>query len=378
MSEFPINNSSLAKKQLNQKKLNKSPHIWNNSPKPIHMPTHESPNAEPLDVFSPSTLDYGHHINYIKNVNPNDINTEHQSSGQALANQLKPLDPTIPYNVDQFANLPSEKFDIKKDQESIDRNREDIHSDLGHGKMSTLNFNADIGAQQIAQNLREKEILVSKDENGNEKPAYVLISSGHSPAIARELGSWTTKDNNGQERYLYDTSVYAPKGEWTDNATGLKIMTYGAQMWGDQIAKDKERIKQEGLESAGGVAIALNGHRGDSNHPADTEKLRANINPNKMLGSPEKFLEDLKRRGLNRVVIATEHYIPHGQSPDTPNILSLEHLHNSEDLMVDGGFDETNKDLYDYMKKLEALDPDLEIIVVGVDSRIGNKKSEYH
>ena len=97
-----------------------------------------------------------------------------------------------------------------------------------------------------------------------------------------------------------------------------------------------------------------------------------------MLGSPEKFLEDLKRRGLNRVVIATEHYIPHGQSPDTPNILSLEHLHNSEDLMVDGGFDETNKDLYDYMKKLEALDPDLEIIVVGVDSRIGNKKSEYH
>ena len=172
------------------------------------------------------------------------------------------------------------------------------------------------------------------------------------------MAEMTRIDKNKDTQYMFDTSIYMPMGGWTTAKIRLAVASQGAQIWGDRIHEIKTRYRKEGMLSAGGVAIALNGHRGDS---LTSENQNANIDPCSMLGSPKEFSEQLRRRGLNRVVIVTEHYV---KEPEKPNILPFEHLRCSKGY----SFDEANKDLYEYMKLVMELG--IEVVVVSGEQRV--------
>jgi hypothetical protein len=149
-------------------------------------------------------------------------------------------------------------------------------------------------------------VITQRNATGFEQPSFVLISHGHSIAGLAELAKWTQKVPGQAEQYLFDTSVYMPEGKWDAKESNPRynVATKGAQVWGDEIAAAKTDHQSNKLTAAGGVAIALNGHRGDTSLDSTGT---ANINAEVMLGSVDAFLATLKARGLSKVVVVTEH-----------------------------------------------------------------------
>jgi len=159
---------------------------------------------------------------------------------------------------------------------------------------------------------------------------------------------------DGDEQYLFETSVYVPMGEWTSGVQNLYGVTRGVQIWGDEIARRRGMHASSGRAHAGGVAVALEGHRGELGFLSGGH---ANIDVEQMLGSVNSFAADLGRRGLSRVVVVTEHY---ALSKTKPNLLTLENLN-------EGFFGSSNEDLYQYLVMLRSLG--VEVIVVSGEQR---------
>lgn len=282
-----------------------------------------------------------HKEDFLTGFDPRKVNIKNQNAAE-LIEQLKPLDPTLPFNAEQLSIA-------KKDDLLLPEDR----------WITPNNINADLGFQHnLAKVLREK-IVTTIDKTGVERPSAVIITSGHALAGLAELSKWTRKNKDGKEEYLFDTSIYMPKGGWTASEVRLDVATKGAQLWGDVIEASKNRYQKGGIKGAGGFAIGLNGHRGDFDL---TTFKTANIDPVKMLGKPDQFVKNLRDRGLNRLVIVTEHFVPIGGDPNKPNIRPLEDLRDPLAF-----FSKSNEDLYDYMIDLQKLD--IEVIVVSGDRR---------
>jgi hypothetical protein len=292
--------------------------------------------------YGTQTLAEGHKNDFLTNFDPRKVNTKAQTNGAELADQQRPIDTSLPFNTEQITGAIYKTMD---------------NYGMGSDNTAAVNMNSDLGLQYTLKNILRKQVITKMDGSGIEQPSFVLISSGHAIAGLAELSNMTRTNPDGKEQYLFDTSVYMPIGKWSPDYVRTNVSSQGAQIWGDQIEKNKQDQKK--MTSAGGVAIALNGHRGDDGF--STQAGTANIDPEKMLGTPEEFKMDLEKRGLKKVVIVTEHYV---KDPDKPNILTLEHLRDSDFPT----FDEANKDLYGYMKQVAALG--VEVIVVSGEQRV--------
>jgi len=290
--------------------------------------------------FGKITLPSGHRTSFISEIDPKKINPIDQNNKE-LAEQLRPLDSRVPYNAEQvLLNL-----NIKMTPEST----------------LAVNLNSDLGLQKTVKDILRRSVITSIDEKGIEQPSFVIFSQGHSIAGLAALADWTRKDATGKDQYLFDTSLYMPQGKWTpDKNVRTDVATIGAQVWGDSIAAAKRDHIENGRTSAGGVAIALNGHRGDFTISEPTLG-EANIDPVRAFGKPENFVALLRDRELKKVVIVTEHYV---SDPTKVNELPLSILKNSDS----NTFDNANKDLYDYMESLQKLG--IEVIVVSGEQRV--------
>ena len=140
------------------------------------------------------------------------------------------------------------------------------------------------------------------------------------------------------------------KGDVTPSA-----ITQASQFWGDEMERIKADHKKNNRTSLGGIAVALNGHRGD------TEEGRpGNIDPKQMFGEISELKSLMQARGMKKIIVITEHLV---KDPDKVNILPLDVLQNSKF----PEFDASNKDLYDYLK--EAKKQGIDIVVVSGEQR---------
>jgi hypothetical protein len=237
-------------------------------------------------------------------------------------------------------------------------------------KLNTVNLNADLGFQYTLREILRKEILISKDSEGQEQPNFIILSHGHPLAGLAELAKMTTTTNDGQKKYLFDISIYLPSGAWNEKANRLGAINDHALIWGKSIRDTKSKYLNEKIHSAGGIAIGLNGHRGDlqySNLDQSNGKWgcgTANIDAEAMLGKPKDFVKMLKKRGFHKVVIITEHYV---KDPNKVNYLDIEDLSNSRQPGA-VTFDFANRDLYEYMKMVKTFG--VEVIVVSGEQRV--------
>jgi hypothetical protein len=249
----------------------------------------------------------------------NKINTTSQSTGKELAAQLIPLNSEVQrfHNPEQIDTIPS------------------IDSSIASME---LNLNADLGLQYKLRQMRENGIIVDRKEDGKEQPNFVIISHGHSIPGVTEMAKMRTQDG----KYLFDVAVCMPLGTWRAGASRTGPMTTEAQLWGDELERERNNNRQ--LQWAGGIAVALNGHRGDLDYNMP-DKRAANIDPKAIFGSVEDFEKFLLSKNMKRIVIVTEHLVAdHTKN----NYLPLDILTNSDVAT----FDEANKDLYHYMKEL--------------------------
>jgi len=292
-------------------------------------------------------LGSGNTTNFLDNFDPATLKINNNISAEALAENFRPLDPSIPFNAEQI--LKAQDFTMEKDS------------------TAATNMNADLGVRHTLSKVLRHSVI-TKDVNGKEQPSFVMISSGHAMAGLAELTKMT-RTVNGKKEYLFDTSMYMPMGDWSNKTSRINVASKLGNIWANEIGETKSSYKAEGLKSAGGVALALNGHRGDldwfkiNNIDAPT----ANIDPVKMLGTPEIFSANLRQRGLNRVVIVTEHFV---EDPKKANILPINYLKNTP-LPGHGTFDYANQDMFNYLSKLKELG--VEVVVVSGEQRTLDK-----
>lgn len=278
---------------------------------------------------------------FLEGFDPRAINTVRQTNGAEIARQFKPQHRVIPYNAEQI--LQAKAFEMPRDF------------------VGTANMNADLGVQYTLREILRQEVLVTRTPAGGEKPAFVLVSHGHCMAALIELARMTTVDPRGQTSYLFDVSVYLPMGGWTPECDKVTLAADGGQIWGDELDRIRADQRRRKLPWAGGMAVALNGHRGDRDGegPDRTNRV-ANVDPASMLGKPAKFAKFLSKRGLRRVVVVTEHLV---KDPDRANVLPLDALVTRGDR----SFIAANRDLYDYLKALTALG--VEVVVASGEQR---------
>lgn len=278
---------------------------------------------------------------FLEGFDPRAINTVRQTNGAEIARQFKPQHGVLPYNAEQI--LQAKAFEMPRDF------------------VGTVNMNADLGVQYTLREVLRREVLVTRTPAGDEKPAFVMVSHGHCMAALVELAKMTTADHRGQTSYLFDVSVYLPMGGWTPEGDKVTLTADGGQIWGDELDRIRADQRRRKLPWAGGMAIALNGHRGDrdSEGPDRTNRV-ANVDPVRMLGKPATFAKFLSKRGLTRVVVLTEHLV---KDPDKANVLPLDALVNRGD----SSFIAANRDLYDYVRALTALG--VEVVVASGEQR---------
>jgi hypothetical protein len=286
---------------------------------------------------------------FLKNFDPTSVDPVTQTCSAELAQQFLSSDPSLPHDDEQITS-------------STDINRK-------WDFVAAANMNADLGLQYTLREILRHEVLVKLDANKKEHPTLVIVSHGHALAGLTELAKMTTKDSKGKERYLFDTTVYLPQGGWTNDFDRMALSGEAAQIWGDNLEATRKDLQKKGIRKFGGMAIALNGHRGDRD-PRGKGGKTANIDPEKMLGPPKKFLKIAKSRGINRVVIVTENLV---KDPNKINYLTIEMLKKGPDHQ--SSFDNANKDLYSYMKKLRDLG--LEIVVVSGEQRTSDAVDDY-
>jgi hypothetical protein len=302
----------------------------------------ESPVEWKNDFYEPplflSPL-YGHNF-LADGFNPWTVKTTFHTSPRRLADQLKPRSKGIPYDPGQI--VKGRDFAILNDC------------------IATINKNADLGLQHTLRTHLRADILVTRDGNQEEHPAFVILSHGHAIAGLAELARMTTTNRHGAVTALFDTSVYMPLAGWS--ATMVHALAPGrqAQEWGDTIERARMEFALKRITLGTGVAIGLNGHRGVPDKQGNLRKgCTANIDPQRMLGSPRTFAETLRRRSLRRVVIVTEYFV---KDPDKVNVLPLTILKTG---MKD--FATSNQDLLDYMVRLQH--EGVEVIVVSGEQR---------
>lgn len=347
------------------------------------------PTPQTENVNAKYFRDASHDHVAFKYYNPRDLNIKTQNN-QELVEQAQPInrDGFIPFNSEQLEKSKSD-FELQNFYTAWQNSGSLFTSNERPKKIVPLiNYNADFLAIASARALREQGVLVKQNDDGTEEPSFVLVTHGHSCAIVAEMSTWTQDRDCEKPEALFDTSIYMPQGDWSANHQYAGLATLEQQIWGDygEVAKKKVRTAQWTL--ANGIAVALNGHRGERlisvsvdedkkdepglayinsiNIETEAQNTTANIDAEKMLGTAQEFYQGLKARGLSRVVIGTEHYLPYGQTINEPNILSL------EDLKTSGSktFDDSNKDLYEYFKNFSEQYPDIELIVVGIDGRV--------
>lgn len=293
-------------------------------------------------VDSPS--DYSHEIAtggyWLDGFDPKKVNTTEQATGEQLAAQLEPLNPLT-----QRFNNPEQIKKIPKIDSSV--------------SLLPVNTNPDLGLQYKLRQMRTNGILVEKGTEG-EQPNFVIVSHGHPIAALAELAKMRTSDG----KYLFDTATYMPSETWSPAATRAEGMASQAQLWGDELERAKTQNKK--IQWAGGIAVALNGHRGDfdSSPEAKMDVKAANIDPGKLFGKIEDFEKFLLSRNMKKIVIVTEHLV---KDFNKDNYLPLEALKTSDV----NTFDEANKDLYEYMKKLNDRGK-VKVVVISGDTRKGN------
>lgn len=290
-----------------------------------------------------SHLAHEHKVSFLEKFDPQKVNTKEQTDRQELIGQLKPLDASLPFDAEQILTAP----DLT----------------LGKSSIDATNANSDLGVQYtLSQVLRGT--VITKMEKGLEEPMCVLVSHGHAIAGIAELAKFFRVNASGKEEYLFDTTVYMPAGGWKDSSR-MNVASHGAQLWGDEIERQKSEHITRGRTSAGGIAIALNGHRGDVDHTLP-KGGSANISMEKMLGKPVEFAKVLKNRGLSGVVVVTEHLV---DDPSKPNILNIDELIDSETLT----FDKANKDMYDYLIALQKLGVTVTVVSGEQRVKLGNQ-----
>lgn len=287
-----------------------------------------------------------HAKNFLAAFNPDTVNTTQHSEPKVLIEQMRPRDPTIPFNAEQIEHAPNLM----------------IH----YGWADAVNANADLGLQYTLEKVLRGSVITSRDD-GVERPKFIILSHGHAIAGLEALAAMTCV-NHGTEQYLFETSIYMPIGGWK-NEPRQDVAALGAQMWGDEITRHRESQTIKGLTHAGGVAIGLNGHRGDRDIKTGQ---RANIDPRKMLGPPAAFKDELARRNLAELVVITEHLT---STPEIPTLLPLSVLKESSSYT----FDAANCDMYDYCVALQQLG--VKVTVVSGEQRIqlplGRRTSEF-
>ena len=274
---------------------------------------------------------------WLDGFDPTKINTTQQSSGEKLVRQLESMHAEIR---------------CFHDPEQIKR----VTSVDNRVAMLPLNINSDLGLRFKLRQMHKNDILSTLDENGNEIPNFVILTHGHPIAGLVELAKMKTSD----DKVLFDTAVYMPSNGWTESANRALHMSSQAQMWGDEL----ERVKGEntGKEWAGGMAIALNGHRGDLDYDA-IENGGANIDAYDLFGDPKEFEKFLISRNMKKIVIITEHGVKDSKKD---NILPLTILKDSNVPT----FNNANEDLYDYMKEVSDRG-NVEVVVISGDTRKG-------
>jgi ribonuclease BN (tRNA processing enzyme) len=281
-------------------------------------------------------------LKFLNDFDPRKVNINNQTSGKDLAEQLKPFDATIPFNVEQLLN--STHFQLETDF------------------VAAINADADLGHQYTLREILLNSVLTTTDSAGVKRGVAVLISHGHSIAGLAELAKMTAFDSNDKEHYLFDISVYAPQGGWATDEERMQVISEGAQLWGDQLEITRKRYLKDNIKGSGGFAIALNGHRGDIDKSSTAENPTANIDFQKMFGAPEVFKTFLIKRNINRIVVVTEHQV---EKPEVLNVLPITMLKSSG--KYSASFDAANKDLYDYLIQMREIG--VEVIVVSGDQR---------
>lgn len=302
-------------------------------------------------------IDSGHVKNFIKHFSPADVCTR-KKTPREIAEILKPANPENArfYNAEQVFSRQCYYPDNKE--------------------LDARNANADLGLQYTIDKVLRGSII-TYDVNGEEIPSFIIISHGHSIAGLAALSKMTRTTKTGEVQYLFDTSIYMPQGGWPIDATRLRIAGERGQLWTQVIQKNKNAYENAGIKSAGGMAIALNGHRCDLNGEVEIKsyppveispelrKGRAYIDPEKMLGSPEEFIVELKKRGLNKVVIINELPV---NDPEKPNTYSIDMLKTSKMLGKPVLGSPPEADLYHYMVKLKDLG--IKVVVVSGEQRM--------
>ena len=285
-------------------------------------------------------LGSGNTTDFLTGFDPKNLKVNKNISPADLAAKFRPLDSSLPFDAEQI--LKAQDFAIEKDS------------------TAATNMNADLGVRQTLSKVLRHSVI-TKDVDGKEQPSFVMISSGHAMAGLAELTKMT-RTVDGKKEYLFDTSIYMPMGGWSNKTARVNVASKAGNLWANEIEETKDSYKANAVKSAGGVALALNGHRGDLDifNPSSPT---ANIDPVKMLGTPEVFSANLRQRGLSRVVIVTEHFV---EDPKKPNILPLNYLKNTP-LPGHSTFDFANRDLFDYLSKLKKLGVD--VVVVSGEQR---------
>jgi len=273
---------------------------------------------------------------WLEKFDPRELNSVKNPTGEKLANQLLPINNETNqyYNAEQISSIREPKLDIA---------------------IAPYNTNADLGLQYKLRQMRSHGII-SKKEGMNEKPSFIILSHGHAIAGLTELSKMRT--DNGD--YLFDVAPYMPLGTWTSNADRAKGMASQANLWGSELEKQKNENKNK--KWLGGIAIGLNGHRGDFDYSNINEKA-ANINPNNLFGEVEEFEKFLLSKGLKRIVVITEHTVNDYQRD---NYLTLKQLIDSDCVT----FNEANKDIYSYLQQISDRGK-IEVIVISGDTRKG-------
>ncbi len=282
-------------------------------------------------------LDPAHRHNFVDSF---DLTSFPQGkTNRELIEQVRPVHSGIPFDPGQFESNATSK--------------------LSALRSGVLNLNADLGAQHVLRNVLRHTVVTSPDMDGREQASYVIVSHGHAIAILAELSGMVRTLQNGQRETLFDVSAYMPMGGWGSNFARTACAGEATQVWGDVIQRNRAEHSKDGLGWAGGVAVGLNGHRGDKDDSAGWGA--ANIDPNLVFGSPREFARNLQERGLHRLVILTEHYV---EDPDRANIHALETLQRSRS----DTFDLANSDLYAWAKSLKD-DFGVEVIVASCEHR---------
>lgn len=273
---------------------------------------------------------------WLEKFDPRELNSLKNPTGEKLASQLLPINNEINqyYNAEQVSSIKKPNLDIA---------------------IAPYNTNADLGLQYKLRQMRSHGII-SKKEGENEKPEFIILSHGHAIAGLVELSKMRT--DNGD--YLFDVAPHMPLGTWTSNANRAKGMASQANLWGSELEKTKNDNKNK--KWLGGIAIGLNGHRGDFDYDKIDEKA-ANINPKNIFGEIEKFEKYLISKGIKRIVVITEHTVKDYQKD---NYLTLKQLIDSDCVT----FDEANKDLYSYLQQISDRGK-VEVVVISGDTRKG-------